>query len=721
MALNNFKYKELIKNMPVGYAYHEVKYDNDDKPVDYIFLEANKKFEKITGLNRQNIIGERISNVMNNISDNSSVWLKFYEEIIRSKDLNNFQQYCKKLDQWFNIKVYGDKEGYFAIILSDIESDFIENISESTKYKKNLIYSRERYETIFNSAPIGIIIEDNKGNIVEVNKVVCEMTGYNKDELEGSNVVDKLVLPEHRENAKDNIKKIIEDKDLEFDIKTLTKEGKIKNSHLKETKITLPDGSKGIMSMYLDITERVKRRKELEMLDFSINKANLLIFRITPEGIIEYANETALDKLGYEKKELIGIKAKRIIKNEDYIVRDNYWKDIKNSGSIKYEIRFKPKNKEAFPAEVNSQYFKYDDQEYEFSFAQDITKRKAKEKEIQYLLYKDTLTGLYNRRFLNEQMNRLDTNRQLPISIIMADVNGLKIINDSYGHKKGDELLVKTAEILKNVLRKEDIIARFGGDEFAILLPKTSLEKAKKIIDRIKERIEVTKVNSIPISIGIGVATKRKEIEDIQEILKRADNDMYKNKLSGSKNAKNKIIQNLIDNLAAKSSETKQHRIRMDNLAQKFGKKIKLSDSELSRLSSLVTLHDIGETTIDSDILNKPEELTEIEWENIKEHPKIGYKIAAASDEFALVAEEILCYHEYWDGSGYPRGLKKENIPYLARIISIIDAYEVMTNERPYSKAISKEEALSEIKRCVGSQFDPKIAEKFIKFQKSNY
>lgn len=718
MVLNSSKYKELIKNMPFGYAYHEVRYDEDDNPADYIFLEANKKFEEITGLNRQNILGKKISDVINNIADNSSLWVKFYEEIIRSEDSKSFQQYCEKLEQWFNIKVYDEKEGYFAVILSDIESDFIENISESKKYEKNLLYSRERYETIFNSAPIGIIIEDNKGNIVEVNEVVCEMTGYNKDELEGSNVVDKLVLPEHRENAKENIKKIIEDKDLEFDIKTLTKEGKIKNSHLKETKITLPDGSKGIMSMYLDITERVKRRRELEMLDFSINKANLLIFRITPEGIIEYANETALDKLGYEKEELIGIKAKKIIKNEDYIVRDNYWKDIKSSGSIKYEIRFKPKNKKAFPAEVNSQYFKYNNQEYEFSFAQDITKRKAKEKEIQYLLYKDTLTGLYNRRFLNEQMNRLDTNRQLPISIIMADVNGLKIINDSYGHKKGDELLVKTAEILKNVLRKEDIITRFGGDEFAILLPKTSSEKAEKIIDRIKERIEIAKVNSIPISIGIGIATKKKEVEDIEETLKKADNDMYKNKLSGSKNAKNKIIQNLIDSLAAKSSETKEHRIRMDNLAHKFGKKIKLSDSELSRLSSLVTLHDIGETTIDSDILNKPEKLTEIEWEKIKEHPKIGYKIAAASDEFALVAEEILCHHEYWDGNGYPRGLKKENIPYLARIISIIDAYEVMTNERPYSKAISKEEALSEIKCCVGSQFDPKLAEKFIKFQK---
>jgi HD-GYP domain-containing protein (c-di-GMP phosphodiesterase class II) len=198
------------------------------------------------------------------------------------------------------------------------------------------------------------------------------------------------------------------------------------------------------------------------------------------------------------------------------------------------------------------------------------------------------------------------------------------------------------------------------------------------------------------------------------QILKEADNDMYRNKLSESRSNKNKLVQNLLNTLETKSSETKEHAIRMNNLAHEFGKKLGLSNSGLNNLSLLATLHDIGKTTISEDILTKPEKLTEKEWEIMKEHSVKGYKIASASEEFALVAEEILCHHEYWNGNGYPDGLEGEDIPYLSRIISIIDAYDVMTNERPYSEAISKEEALAEIKDCAGSQFDPELAKEFI-------
>ncbi|RQD73769.1 MAG: HD domain-containing protein, partial [Halanaerobium sp. MSAO_Bac5] len=136
--------------------------------------------------------------------------------------------------------------------------------------------------------------------------------------------------------------------------------------------------------------------------------------------------------------------------------------------------------------------------------------------------------------------------------------------------------------------------------------------------------------------------------------------------------------------------------------------------------SLLSTLHDIGKTTIEEDLLKKADKLTEKEWKKIKKHSERGYNIANSSEEFALIAEEIYAHHERWDGSGYPRGLKRKEIPYLARIISIIDAYDVMTNERPYSKAITKEKALAEIKKCAGSQFDPELAEEFTLMMQNN-
>ena len=232
--------------------------------------------------------------------------------------------------------------------------------------------------------------------------------------------------------------------------------------------------------------------------------------------------------------------------------------------------------------------------------------------------YKDQLTDLYNRRFFEEEMKRLDTQRKLPISIIMADLNGLKIINDSYGHEKGDEILKRTAKILKNSIRKEDVLARQGGDEFAILLPQTQKDEAQEVINRIKRKTDKTRDEVIPISIALGVATKENKEQNIDNILKKADDNMYQNKLSESRSSKSNIVQGLLNTLSAKSPETKEHTKRMAELSKKLGNKLKLSNSELNKLSLLATLHDIGKTTISEEILKKTDKLTNAEWEMIK-------------------------------------------------------------------------------------------------------
>ncbi|MFW6273277.1 MAG: PAS domain S-box protein [Halanaerobium sp.] len=735
-------------------------------------------------------------------------------------------------------KIIYDKEGNPIRVIG-----VMSNITQRKKAEEKSKYNENRYQTIFDSAPIGIMIEDKNGIILDVNEVVCEDSGYSKKELEGSSVLDKYVLPEYQELAKENIKNIVQGKDLEFDIKTPTKDGQIKYYNLKETNITLPDGSKGIISMHQDITERknleinlkeknvllssilesiqdgivvlnpdltiryqnptiekwfknkkdlndnkcfsvfhdkekacencpvlkslktgkmertvkelpaememdfleifsypiydkdkkeitgivefvkdiserLKQRKELEMMNFSINNADLIIFRLTSEGIIEYANQTAYKKLGCAKDELIGLDIRNVVEGSNYIERKKYWDKLKKFKSLKYELNFKAEDDKNFPVEITSQYFKYEDKEYEIIFSNDITERVEKEKEINYLAFKDPLTNLYNRRFFESELKRIDRKRELPLSIIMADLNGLKIINDSYGQETGDKLLIKTAKILKEVQRNGDLLARYGGDEFTILLPKTSNETAQKIVEKIKSKSKEQNKYETALSISMGAATKDSASQKISEILKAAEDKMYQNKLSESRSGKSKIVQGLLNTLNAKSSETKEHAVRMTKLASDFGKKLNLCNSEINRLSLLATLHDIGKTSISEAILTKADKLTEEEWEIMKKHSEQGYKIASASEEFALVADEILSHHEHWDGSGYPNGLKGEEIPYLARIISIIDAYDVMTNERPYSRAISKEEALEEIENCAAAQFDPVLAEKFVELIK---
>ena len=345
----------------------------------------------------------------------------------------------------------------------------------------------------------------------------------------------------------------------------------------------------------------------------------------------------------------------------------------------------------------------------------DITERKKKQEKIEYMSHHDGLTDLYNRNYLEEKMKELDAIPELPLSIMMVDVNGLKLINDTYGHEVGDDLLNKTAEILRKSTRKKDFIARWSGDEFVILLPQTGIAEARKIRARIEDSCSDVDIEGIPLTLGVGEAVKTKFEQDIFEILHEAEDNMQKDKLTRSRSGKNKLVKNLLNTLSAKSDETREHAMRMTELAHKLGEKLDLVNGMLNNLSLLATLHDIGKVTISEDILTKPGDLNDEEWEIVKQHPERGYVIASASEEFAPIAREILYHHERWDGQGYPEGLTGKEIPLLSRIISIVDAYDVMTSGRPYKEPLSKEEALTEIKNCAGGQFDPELADEFVK------
>ncbi len=333
--------------------------------------------------------------------------------------------------------------------------------------------------------------------------------------------------------------------------------------------------------------------------------------------------------------------------------------------------------------------------------------------------YQDSLTGLYNRRFFQKEMERLDTERQLPISFIMLDVNGLKLINDGFGHMFGDRLLTNTAKILQDSVRAEDIIARWGGDEFIIMLPQTKKKQAEKIAERIEELCRETIEDKIPISLGMGIAAKVNPEEILEEILTLADENMYINKHNKSSSSEQLMIAAIIKHLSQKSDETEGHIVRITNYLERLGQNLGLKPYLLEELALLAQLHDIGSIYIPEKVLKKSESLSKSEWSLIKKHPEKGYRLALGTDKFAHVADKVYSHHEHWDGSGYPRGLKGEEIPLLARIFAVVDAYDVMTSDRSYSPARSAKIALQELRDKAGSQFDPYIAEEFIYMVKS--
>lgn len=344
----------------------------------------------------------------------------------------------------------------------------------------------------------------------------------------------------------------------------------------------------------------------------------------------------------------------------------------------------------------------------------------SREKEITYLSYHDKLTGLYNRAFFEKKIKEFDRSEFYPISIIIGDTNGLKMTNDVFGHMQGDVLLVSIANILSLACRENDIIARYGGDEFTVLMPRTTLEEAGKVCRNIFTLCDDQSCDQSKISISLGYATKEKSTESINDILNVAEDFMYRHKLLESKSYRSSVISSLKNMLFEKSFETEEHAMRLTGLCNEAGRLMGLSQSDLNDLELFSMLHDIGKIGVKDSVLLKPGKLSDDEWVEMRRHCEIGYRIAQSAPELAHIADFILCHHERWDGNGYPQKLKGSHIPLLSRILAVADSYDAMVNDRYYRKALTHDVALAELKRCSGSQFDPEVVKVFLRILDPN-
>lgn len=343
-----------------------------------------------------------------------------------------------------------------------------------------------------------------------------------------------------------------------------------------------------------------------------------------------------------------------------------------------------------------------------------VTNERLNQERIAYLSYHDQLTGLYNRHYFEKALTDLDNEDNLPLGIVLIDVNGLKLVNDSFGHLVGDELLVRVAEVLKEGCDKGDVISRIGGDEFVILLPKKDFVQVEKVIRQIKDICLDEKVSAIDLSISLGYEIKHSINQDICETFTRAEEAMYRKKLYEGPSIRSKTIDAIIQTLHEKNWQAEQHSRRVSDLSYRLAKAYGFTTHQSEEVRTLGLLHDIGKIAINEDILNKPGKLTLEEMEDIKRHPEIGYRILSSVNEMAEMAEHVLSHHERWDGTGYPRGLIGELIPLQARIIAIADAFDAMTSERSYRSPMTEGEAVSELLNHSGTQFDPELIQHFV-------
>lgn len=331
---------------------------------------------------------------------------------------------------------------------------------------------------------------------------------------------------------------------------------------------------------------------------------------------------------------------------------------------------------------------------------------------------RDMLTRLYSKDSFYGEMDKLLAKGVYPVTVVVCNANGIGLVNDVYGWQKGNELLRKAADLLRENLPPGAILARLADGDMAAALTEMEQEYAIRAFENIKEQYGKVNDTGIDTDIEYGIAVIRDEGKSVEDAIREASESMRTKKLMNQSSQKSSLLDSLTQTLTESDYETEEHVERTREMAIRLGKALNLTDGDLGKLALLAVLHDIGKIAIPHSILLKPGKLTDAEWEIMKTHTEKGYRIASASKELKPIGEYILHHHERWDGGGYPGGLAGDEIPLLSRIITVVDSHDVMVHDRPYHKAMSWEAAEAELRRCSGTQFDPNLVEVFLEVLK---
>lgn len=601
------------------------------------------------------------------------------------------------------------------------------DVSEFKLMEMTLKNSKDKYRLLFENAVESIIVV--QGNDIKIfNPKTQELLGYPEEEIMAMSFLNfiypddlKIVIQYHRQRVPGHIN----NHKLEFRI--VRKDGEIRWVECDGIRIVWDDISASL-DFVIDITDRKKAQEALERSEekyrllaehasdviwilnirqFKYTYISPAIYQLRGMHVDEALQESLEQSLTpgsfIRIRESISHNTEEFLQNP---LAPNCYFD---------EIQQPCKDGRIIWTEVSTRYRYNTAGEIEIvGVSRNIEERKKNENEILYLSYYDQLTGLYNRRFYEEELRRLNTPRNLPITIIMADVNGLKLTNDAFGHQFGDRLLQAIAKTIISESRSDDIIARTGGDEFVILLPKTTSADAEIIVNRIKAKIAVAKIDGMFVSVSFGFASKVNASEDMEKVFAQAEDRMYHKKLMENNEMKIDTIKMIAKSLYEKDCHEQEHCERVSEICKNIGLAMKFAANEVYELGVLGKLHDIGMIGMKEEILNKQTDLDPDEWREMKKHPEIGYQILRSVSEYAQIAEYVLCHHERVDGNGYPRNLKKDQIPIQSKILSVAEAYDSMTGSSAYREPFSSTEAIKELQANSNTQFDEQVVGVFV-------
>ncbi len=725
--------KNILKSMPLGYALHQFVNDANDVPCDYIFLDLNSKFEEYTGLCASRILGKKITEVIPDIMEDDFDWIKTYAKVAYGGEKIQIEQYVQSLKRWYRVYAYSPQIGCFVTLIDDIsEKKILENkilevqqVAKAAKQNSlNQNKERLRYNNILNKIPVLICEFEKDSALTYVNDEYCKYFGYQRENLIGKLFLG-LIPEEEREAAKQHYLRLTPENPVSTNIHHVLKGNEICLMEWQDVAIF---DEHEILINYCSIGTDVTERKKLEEQDknelirlrsFIENNSAVILF-IEPEtGKILDANPAAFDFYGYTKDELIGMSS-----NDINMLGEEKIKELRRGVTEKaqkyHTLPHKLKNGEIRIVDVHSSPINFNSKQFLLSIIFDVTDKEEAMKEIKHLAYHDYLVGVYNRRYFEETFAKLNTEKNYPLAVIMGDINGLKIVNDSFGHNIGDELIKETVKLIKSTIRGDDVLARIGGDEFAILLTKTSEADVLRLTNRLEAELEryvnivIDENVKVYLSVSFGYHIQNEDVQSLDELMNEADSHVYRRKYYNKHSMRSNMIKSMMSTLFQKSEREENHSQRVSKYCEALAKVLNYDREWINKIRVAGSLHDIGKIGISEMILNKQGKLDNMEWEIMKQHPIKSAEILKETEEYKDIIQVVAAHHERWDGTGYPNGLKGECIPELARAIAVADAYDARVELRSYRKPISKQEAIAELIKCSGTQFDPHIVDVYV-------
>ena len=612
-----------------------------------------------------------------------------------------------------------------------------QTMQQTVRHREAALREREEdLRTTLYSIGDGVIATDTRGRVARMNPMAQELTGWSQEEALGRLLTEVLVLvsARTREVCHNPVAKVLQTGEMQgLANHSLLVANDGREYQISDSASPIRDAQGNLTGVVFVFRDETQKYRQEEALKESERKMQTLLSNLpgmayrchnAPEWPMDFVSGGCEELLGMTPEELTSrdtVEYGELIHPEDaQQVWELVQEAVREDRAFRCEYRISTQyGREKWVWEQGRAVGRDDAHGLEVleGFVTDITEYKTFQEKLNYLSFHDSLTGLYNRNFFEEEMNRLQDGRYSPVGIIICDLDGLKFINDTLGHHTGDEMLITTAELLRENFRASDIIARIGGDEFSILITEADQQLAEQLIQRLKHSVwEYNTQNPlIPLSLSMGFAVSDSVPADMQALFKEADNRMYREKIQREGSARSATVQALTRALEARDFETEGHSERLEELVTSMARALNLSQDNINDLVLLARFHDLGKVGVSDRILFKPGRLTEEEMQEMKKHSEIGHRIALSVPELAPIADWILKHHEWWDGGGYPQGLRGEEIPLPCRILAIADAYDAITSERPYKQAASQQEALQELQRCAGTQFDPYLVEQFIR------